>query len=383
MQNAADAAALAAVRDKEDLSQKQIAKLVKDYFGANGGEAEVKRSTRVWGRETTRDVIVNAWVRADTMFVHYLTGSKTDFIHVQARARKGETKVKGVEIALLMDNTQSMSFGTTWSSAARALEKTLEEIEAETQAGRLYTTYIRFADRINIGKHRTHWLAKTDSLDDWEGCVEPLENAQPGYPFYLDMGNPTGSFIPTVPKYWGGVFDMKGKRACPDPIIGPTKNISEIRKEMAGNKPLSGATGRFDSALMWGWRAVSKQWKGKWGVSGQYPSDDGEVHKKVVLFTDAHSNINEYEMEKKKGEFGWNNLSVNVLNHIVKVCDRIKADGVEIFVFHVIGNTHAEPYFRDCAGDDNYVQIRSAKDLQVGLDILADLGTEEEPRLVR
>lgn len=385
MQNAADSAALAAVAIKEELNDDQVKQLVQRFFVANGGTAEVSRKTRVRGRETARDVIVTAAVNADLYLLPVLTGDKFQKVRVISRARKTDVKLEGVEIALVVDTTHSMDFGTSWRDTSSAINDTLRDIESATDAGDLHITLVPFTDRVNIGTQRTGWLSKTDSLDDWEGCVEVLESAKQKYPYYIELGQPGGAFLPSVPKYWTGIMEERPKnvdRACPKTISGPTTKLSDIRNAMSELGPNNNATGRFDDALVWGWRTVAKEWRGNWNGMGAYPSKDEDVQKIVAFFSDGHTNINKFEMEKQRGEFGNNNGSKTLFSHFVNVCNRMKADGIEVFVFHAIGNAAAEPYFRDCA-EENYFKVTSNDELEEGLLSLAERGSEGAPRLIK
>jgi len=383
MQNAADSAALAAVIDKEDLTEAQIRRLVRKYFIANGGEAKVERKTRVRGRETAEDVVVDAWVRVDTLFMHLLNGKKANKITVKAVARKTEIKSKGAEIALVVDTTASMNYGSTWAETVNVVEKALQKIEDDTEAGSLYTTLIPFTDRVNIGTSRTDWLSATDSLTDWLGCVELLESNQPGYPYHVELGTPNNTFLPTVPKYWTGVYLTRGNVDCPPAIEGPTKRLSDIRTAMDGLSPNSYSTGRFDEAIAWGWRAVAKEWRGEWGVSGSYPSDDPDVQKVIAFFTDGKTNINHFEFDATKtDEYGWNRGSEIVFWHFENMCERIKAEGIEVYIFHVVGNSHSVDPFKRCAGD-NYVKVDSSTDIEEGLISISETGTSTTARLVK
>ena len=74
------------------------------------------------------------------------------------------------------------------------------------------------------------------------------------------------------------------------------------------------------------------------------------------------------------------------MTNLKAICDGAKADGVEIYIFHVLGNDEAEVVdaFRDCAGadgtysqdvDDYYHQIVTFEDLEVGLGSMTFQGS--------
>ncbi len=379
MQEAADAAALAAAGVEQEMPKRELQRFVNRFFTANGGKAEVGRKTNVRGRYKSSNVVVRASVNAN---LYFLGAFRRDgsLIRVTSEAARS---VAGVEMAMLIDNTASMNFGTTWSNTTSSIDRVIKEIEDQTASNEFYLTVLPYIDRMNIGKSRSSWLipevtngSNPAALAQWEGCVEPLENATAKYPFNLDMGNPEGSFVPTVPGYWTGLMQTRGPKThnCPTEIMGPSNKVDDIIADLRNLKPLKG-TGRFDSALMWGWRAVSKQWKGKWGAGADYPIDTDERHKIVALFTDARTNVNVYEMEKKKGEFGNNNGSKTLFSHFEQICERMKAEDITVYIFHIVGNKHAKPYFERCAGD-NYFEINNAPEFKTALSELSNLGTK-------
>lgn len=390
LQNAADAAALAVVQDVEELSNRQIRRQVRRFFNANS-DATIKfaRNVRTRGRVRESSLVVTAVSRVDTLIMHAL-GTDRVRVRVESEAFFAQNPV---EMALVIDNTRSMDYGGSWNTVADAIGDTLDTIDSRTTSGSFHVTLVPYTDRVNVSDDREDWLGyrpgdpgfgngpiDDDDLDDWEGCLEPREVAQNGLPFAVDLTAQPGEFLPTAPAFWSG-SSARGTSIseCAEPIFGPSTDISEAKNELRDLEPKN-ATGRFDDALAWGWRAISPDWMGKWGAGANYPSDRPNRDKIVAMFTDGRTNINRYEMERANGEFGNNNGSISVFNHFLSVCDEIKDQGARVFIFDTGANSHAESYFRNCAEDD-YFKVENQAALMAAIKSLGD--DVVKPRLVK
>ncbi len=377
MQNAADSAALAAAAADEELSKAELRKLVRKYFVANGGKVEVSRRTKVGSKTRTAFVEVRAFSRVNSVVMNAFGRRFTD-VRVTARANRIRS---GLELALVVDTTQSMSYGMSWPETATAIGDLLGQFKKETARGSFYATLIPFNDRVNIGTGRKHWLRETDALDGWEGCVEPQETSVSGYPHALELQDPGKVFLPTVSKYWSGIYLHRNERDCATAITGPTNRINRIKRAFEKLAPMEHSTGRYDVALAWGWRSIAPQWAGHWDQGSSYPSFGNNARQKAIaFFTDGHTDINKFEFEEAKGEFGNNNGSKTSFEHFVRLCEQIKSEGIEVFVFHVLGNVHAAPYFKQCA-NENYFGVETGAEFVEALDELGKTG--ELIKLVR
>ena len=377
MQNAADSAALAAAAADEHLGQDELKTLVKTYFGANGGNVEVSRETRVTSEIRKTFVEVKASASVNSVLMGVLGKSFTD-VEVSSRANRVRS---GLELALVVDTTGSMNYGMSWPDTAAAVNNLLDEFQRDTAQKSFYVTLIPFNDRVNIGTDRHNWLQETDGLEDWEGCVEPKESGSSAYPYAIDLDAIGAAFLPTVENYWSGIYDHRSVRDCANEITGPTNIIEQVSDGLRELEPQWQATGRYDSALAWGWRAVASQWAGRWDQGPDYPSSGKDIRQKVIaFFSDGKTDINKFELETARGEFGDNKGSVTTFEHFVHTCEQIKAEGIKVFIFHVLGNRHASPYFERCAGK-NYYGIENGNDF---VEALGELGkTGELVKLVR
>lgn len=374
LQASADAAVLAAVTIDGGNDQDNVNKIVADYFAVRETSSYgVQDSLRLKSEIKNAHVEVTASLDVP-LFIMGIFGKDIAKVKVAAYSPFAQGPV---EMALVIDNTSSMNYGS-FDTVSDAIGDVLDVIEAKTDKSAFHVTLVPFTDRVNITLKRRDWLKYRNGIDDWEGCVEPNEISIPNFPYALDFDVGKGDLIPSVAPYWSGSIARGPARSeCANPIIGPTTDIELAKTKLDQLKPLK-ATGRFDDALVWGWRAVTKRWQGRWDNNPNYPSSSGNARKIVALFTDGKTNINKYEMESAVGEYGNNNGSISLFSHFKRACDFIKKDGVDIYIFDTAENPHARPHFKDCAGA-NYYRTKGTAELVTAIQNLR--GGNDEARL--
>ena len=96
----------------------------------------------------------------------------------------------------------------------------------------------------------------------------------------------------------------------------------------------------------------------------------------VIMMTDGFTGSHIYDFGGLGDTWplGVNNGHPIQFEHMVDLCERMKTDGIEIALFHMIGNEKAEPYFRECASANMYFKINSGADLSSSFQTLAGSG---------
>lgn len=293
-------------------------------------------------------------------------------------------KIGGTEIVLAVDTTASMGFGDDWEDAKEALAGLLEDLDylAENQDD-FHATFVPFADRVNLGVDRAsqwlsvpvppegHWGNRSASNTE-KGCVEPREENLTGNEFSLTDESPdTLGFLPTAMDHYVSWFaNNKSYFACPkSEVIGPTTDMASIATAI-DQIHLKG-TGRLDIPMAWAHRLLSPKWLDKWGITG-YPSAYGSHRKIAILMTDMRTMGFHYEVPHVTDEYhntpnyGWNQGTEQGFNNIVEICERMKADGIEIHTIYVNGNPHGVQYMKDCATtpENHYHDVTDISDLR-------------------
>ena len=312
-------------------------------------------------------------VTLETSFANIFNYPSLDF-EISSEVSMGS--LVGAEIVLAVDATNSMDFNSNWKNVVQTVNNTLSELEDFTGEDNIYVSVVPFQDRVNIGTDRDNWLASA-APSDWNGCVEPRENAVPGFGFMLDDTRPVlEGFEPN-----NALTSAWGNTKCPSfPIAGPSSDIEELL-EATTHYTVEG-TGRFDIGMAWAWRMLSPEWNGLWDVSN-YPTSDTKKRKKYLIFmTDARSSAYEREFSQER-DWAYNEASIDAFEHLVELCGDIKEDGIEIFVIQFDGNVNADPYFANCASTaSHHVKTTSIADVAYPFErILSEF--EGEVRLVK
>lgn len=359
MQSAADSAALAAAEAARDKSPNVVGQAHATY------EQHIK-ALKLTGR-SERLVIDKGIYRYEASAK--VAGTLSAMIapdglpvEVKASATYGNSVSQPTELTFVVDVTNSMKFGSAWDNMIQAVKDTLEEIKGTQGSSEFFVTLVPMSDRVRLPSFEPSWSDVNPQPADWRGCFEPREIPEPGYDHALTDDPPIGKnkFKPSVKAHlipyhrgWNWTPNT-GMPDCPhNSIVGPTSDIPLIE---SGLKTLQNiGTGRPDEGMAWGWRTISENWRGHWGV-GNYPAKKGDRRKVAILMTDGHNTIYDSEVSgyKVPPTYGWNNGSELGFKHMVRVCEKMKAQGIEIYSFWTGGNSKYEPFAKQCASDETH-----------------------------
>lgn len=378
LQGATDAAALAAAALPDGTTNRERIAIAHRFASENGAQFEIsQREVRAQTRIRSHEVVVNGTITLRNTFPMGLYQEAT-VVQTTSVARRAS---KPVEIVFVIDETNSMTYGSSWPNARRVMEDALADMEAAASPGNLTVGVVPFTDRVNIGTggSQENWLVTASQPAGWNGCVEPREVPRPGFPYALDISAPDNSFAPTHAGYAGGIWVARAPRQCATEILQPTRSLADVGAKFDDVATKGDATGRFDQGLAFAWRMLTPSWRGKWSLAS-HPADIGDADKKVVLITDGFSNIARYEFDQRDS-WGFNEGSEVMFEHIVELCDRMKAESIQITVVHLDGNMQAIPYLRSCASSGQYFPVSNAGDFNLAIGSLNN-GTGQV-RLVR
>ena len=323
-------------------------------------------------------VYVESKAKLEPLFMQAFGYPKLDLTVTSEATTKAP---QGLEIVLAFDNTYSMNFDSRWDAAVSTVKNTLEDMQKFTGQSKFKVSLVPFSDAINIGQARSNWINGTPPAG-WTGCVTGREKNIGGFQWALDDTNP---HMDSFPYLEPGRYLIPPPNvfyyACPDvPITGPTNNVNTITDAM--DKMTPKGTGRFDTAMAWSWRLLSPKWRGAWGTSDYPARTTDEAKKKIIFVSDGNTEIYSFEMDQTR-TWGYNQGSETGFEHMVDLCTRIKAEGIEIYMLKIVGNDHANSYFQQCASTaDHYYTVSEPEHIPI---VFADIlnGLEAELRLAR
>ncbi len=368
LSQAVDAAALAGGRslsiggggDYESVILKYFkANLPNGYMGAEVPDPTINLNAD--GDEI--EVVATATVPTTLMRV---LGSKSMDIAARAVVHRA---VKGLEVALVLDNSGSMSGGkmTDLKDSSKLLVDILYG-DNETVED-LYMSVVPFTGRTNVRGHNQ---------------VHPVDPTPPSSTYVcLDMRDGTFAEDDTPPlsspfdHFSNGQYTWENdsynhkRRVCPKAAVLPLVQGKSTVKTSIDGMVAKGCT-RYDIGTVWGWRNISPRWQGLWsGSVGSLPLDYGEtdMEKAIIIMTDGANTPSCLQdvqtTEETEAAFA-------------RVCADMKANGIVVYtITFKLDDPDTNTLFRNCAsGEERYFKSPSSDALETAFTTIAnDLST--------
>lgn len=289
-----------------------------------------------------------------------------------------ERQVGGLELALVLDNTGSMS-GSGMTNLKTAANSLLDILFGDQAVGeKLFVGVVPFSQSVNIGVTHTGWLTprSVGNLDwgstEWGGCVEARANGK-------DVTDDTPATKTFAPYYWEDSYgnDWKGGRGKKlGPTLGPNKNcpaevtpLTPVKSKLVNAVKSMNAVGNthINYGAVWGWRMLSPKWRGLWGGdmdSNKLPLDYGtkNMSKAAVIMTDGENTMTSdtytaygWLDEKRLGTSRSSTAVKELDDRLSTVCTAMKNAGIIVYTiaFNRPGKS-TEDLLRSCATQDSF-----------------------------
>ncbi len=348
LQQALDAAALAAAYET---SEEACFNEATKFFNLNGEFFENVSLSELSMNMNTEDHTIHL-SRSVEVPTHLLKVIGKNSITVSASSTAKIAKA-GYEVALVLDNSGSMSFDPesdildcsaencnrmqSVKYASKILLDTL--FNGEETLPLLNVSITPYSGNINIGSNNESWTTGVDQSlygdVGWKGCIyarhangndlndEPpsVEAFQPSlykstygklfprlyrsnwipsvYSRYLILGD--NNWVPGEENESAEVQnqdkqDIKGpNKNCPQPILPLTNTYSTLLDNIKSMNAWRGGGTMGSGALAWGWRTISPKWRGLWQTSNNddHPADynSPNVQKILIMMTDGGNNM--------------------------------------------------------------------------------------------
>ncbi len=348
MQAAVDSTALMLSKEVANLSNTDISKKADSYFKAmlNRPEANgVNVMPTYSAAKKTLTLASSATVKTDFLG---LLGIKTLKVHASSTVAWGGNKL---EVALVLDNTGSMSTSGKMTALLNATDKFLTTLEkASPQPGDVKVAIVPFDYQVNVGtaangKPWIDWslLAKNggyggpsghrddddNTRDDddnnkgtisaWNGCL--IDRTQP---YDVQDTTPTGNSDTWYPA-------VNCKLAAMQPLTGDFN----LLRSMASKMKAVGKT-NLTIGLAWGWHALSQN-----EPMNQASAPAKNIGKFLIFMTDGLNTQNR-----------WSTNAKDIDDRTRQICKNIKKDGIQVYTIRMLeGNASL---LRDCATHSSY-----------------------------
>lgn len=385
MSKSLDAAALAAGRLALNDDAETVAR---EFFDANFESAGGSVDITDFSFELNEDrefITMSATGEVPTIFMRVFG---RDMMEVTSRTVI-QRQTKGMELALVLDNTGSM-YGSKFDTMQLAAYDLIDILYGEEEeVENLWVSLVPYTATVNIGPWRTSWLSSGDraitspgdfSTQGWKGCVEArtapndgndtLPSAAPFTSFHYAATSSTGdNNWPPLKLDLEDRNNGRGPNLGCGPAITPlTASRTTIDNAIGNMGPWhrGGTTGNL--GLSWGWRTISPSWRGWWG--GETPAthpldyDAAFMDKVVVVLTDGQNQFYDHDTSGGPGSdytaygrieaLGVTTLGQgrNILDaRMAATCEAMKAEGVRIYsiTFGPSPDSFAQTLFRNCA----------------------------------
>lgn len=393
--DALDAATLAAGRSFEEAEQDEFieafirANFPDDYLGADSVDYDLTRED-----EGTR-LVATACIDMSTSFMAIM-----GFADMNICARSVvQRETRGMEIALVMDNTWSMNSGGKMGAMLTAANALVDNLYGDNEVvDDLYVAVVPYVAAVNVGNSHTGWLSNYNaslySTQGWRGCVEERNGARgltddpPSVEafrqYYWQSGQSWYDFNNWPPL--GGSNDMGPNKACPAAITPLIQSKTAIHAAINAMAPkLNGTTSHV--GLVWGWRVVSPRWRGLWTGSVDVANlpldyDTENMEKVIILLTDGQNywsgygsyyNAHGYIWNGRLGTTSWS-VAMDVMDdRTAAICENIKDEGIILYtILFQVNDAATDAMYEACATTPNhYYNSPTNADLQVAFRKIA------------
>lgn len=244
---------------------------------------------------------------------------------------------RGMEIALVMDNTGSMN-GTKMTTMKSSAQELVDILYGDKQVvDKMWIGLVPYVATVNIGKNNSSWLTSLNqsnySPSTWKGCIEARGTAEMSdntpavggkWAPYFWADNSDNDWQCTLSKgkcslavttSCGNTSNIySGQNAttkwfinenqcaanngtgpnlgCPSPITPLTQSRTTVTNAISAMEAWHRGGTFSNIGLSWGWRVISPKWKGLWaGVAAAQPFDYTEplMEKVAIILTDGQN----------------------------------------------------------------------------------------------
>ncbi len=354
LSQAVDAAALAGGRSMQISGKSDHEAQILKYFRANLGHsylgAEIGDPNIRLGSDG-EEIEVSAVAKVPTTLMSVLGVSD---LQVSARSVVSRS-VKGLEIALILDNSGSMK-GSKLRDLKDSTQLLLDTLYGDQDTVEdLHVSLVPFSARTNLrGQERVVGDRSFDEDDDDDDDDDDSRSVKSHVCFDLRVGHAKNDDTPPEErgfKFYSGAFNPKKSnkyknKICPDaPMLPLTESKTTVESAIESMKA-RGCT-RFDVGTAWGWRAISPRWREIWeDVESDLPADyrSPKIRKAVVIMTDGENTPKDCAKDDETKE--------SSEAAFAETCQAMKDEGIVIYtITFKVDDAATIDLFEACASD--------------------------------
>ena len=402
MSKALDAAGLAAGRVKAGGDMAAEAQI---FFNANFPASSLNATITNFTVTPSADnqfITLDATAEIQTTFMR-VAGIETTTIGAHTVIHR---QTRGMELALVMDNTGSMRSSGKMGAMKTAAQTLIDVLySGQETLPNFWVSLVPYTATVNIGNNHFDWLDPNDRYFDnpdpyapsvWKGCVEARGAGldQDDTPPSTALFN-SYFYASNVDNVWTPIDETNGAQnnghgpnlGCGPAITPLVTDYTTVTAAIAEMQPWHRGGTTSNLGLVWGWRALSPAWRGLWG-DPVLPLDYGTpaIDKVVIVLTDgqnefydwkSHSpnngvgpNGSDYTAYGRLTNFGFatlNDARAEIDTRFTNTCTAMKAQGIIIYAitFGTTPSPTTQALYKNCATKPTYAwHAPNSTDLQ-------------------
>lgn len=294
-----------------------------------------------------------------------------------------QRKDRGIELALVMDNTGSMRSGGKIGAMKAAAQELIDRLfDRRDWVENLWVSVVPFTATVNVGSGNIAWLNDATLFDgsgtSWKGCVEAR------YRDGRDMNDDPPAeelwdafFYPSADdNIWPGIDERNSAQnagtgpnlGCGPAITPLTRNYSTITAAITEMQPWHRGGTMNHMGIAWGWRTISPLWQGLWtDVPSNLPLDygDEDMSKVMIVLTDGENQFYNHNNPPDSHESDYtaygrtseqrigssrNNSNNELDDRTAELCNELKATDIIVYTITFrVSDSATLDLFEDCA----------------------------------
>lgn len=321
-----------------------------------------------------RETEIKLWAtaRVNTSFMR-IWGKNYMDIYAEATVQK---ELRGIEVALVMDNTGSMSSNNNIGTLRTAATNFVNIMFSRAPSPDVIKVgLVPYSTSVNVGPYGlgrnpdgtqyadgTSFMNNPQNLNyttnsnsyDWLGCIQETEDTdtiddEGPFDMYRYCMRETDNYpICDYTTYYGTRYPRRNPNyICPRSFITPLTSDQDALLSKIGTMEANGNT-LGNIGMLWGWRVLSPDFPFEEGAA----YNDSIWRKAVIMMTDGQNLMHSYYSAYRRTAD--HDISSNDLNEKFEtVCENMKDEGIIIYTvtFTSSINENTKDYYRDCATD--------------------------------
>lgn len=386
MQSSLDSSVLAAGRAFDATGDTRKAEEAGAAYFKNTYPGSVKAMLTQVDADSAGNIRMSARAEVPTAFLR-MAGQEAVEVTVSSESLTSDGGGMDVELAVVFDVTGSMRDYNRMTMAKQAAEDLIDIMLPDSpQARSVRISLVPFDNMVNFGPDLTKKVTGHDPVEVVEDvpyqkrdCIQwkngNCKTYGPWYTAYHDVTYYTKSC--TVERMSEGgtqasdrafndenptehlfhAFQSTSSPGTCSPqyqLVPLTSDTDTLLDAVDDFQPGGSTAGHIGTA--WGWYTISPNWQGVW-PTGSVPAarDDLNLLKAVLIMTDGDYNRH-YDTDwstNSENDNDWNAANGSSASQAIKICDNMKAQGVEVFAVGLEISSNARNMLLQCVSDPN------------------------------